>query len=195
VSEILNASRLYVRATSNPSSRTGGREFVLLDADQRQIGGVRSQTGSTGSILYRLLEGIAASRSGSFEVRDQSGALVFRVTHRAAGPAGGVRGEVTLADGRPVVTVTTRGQGFTIADPDGTELATGGRAGRVWLRVTGPGGGQYAEVDREANTLSAQRAGTAHPNSQLVRFDGAAPLAVRLGTLAAVVIRENRIAV
>ena len=195
MSDILSAPSLTVRATTSPSARTGGRDYALLDADGHQVGEVTAQAGPATTTVQRLVEGTRATRSGAFDVRDTTGALVFRVTHRAAGLlGGGMRGEVALADGRVVVIVTTRAQDFTLAGADGVPLATGARAGRLWLRVTGPDG-PYAEVDREANTLTAQRAGTAHPHSQVVRFDDAVPLTVRLGTLAALVMRENRLAV
>ena len=193
MSDILAAPCLTVRATTARSVRTGGREYALLDADGHRIGGVTPDGGSAVQTLHRLVEGVGASRTGGFAVRDPSGALVVRVTHRTAGLLRtGLRGEVALADGRVVVVVTTRTWDFTLTGPDGAPLATGARAGRTWLRVTGAGG-RYAEVDREPNTLTAQRAGTAHPNSQVVRFDDAVPLAVRLGILAALVMRENRI--
>jgi len=194
VTDLLTAQRLTVRATTEPSSRTGGREYALLDGEGHRVGEVRSRDGSPMQIVHRLLEGTRASRRGAFDVRDASGALVFQVAHRRHGLLGGVRGEVALADDRVVVVVTTRAQGFSLAGPDGVPLATGDRAGRLWLRVTGPDG-PYAEVDREADTLSAQRAGAAHAHSQVIRFDDAVPLVVRLGTLAALVMRENRLAV
>jgi hypothetical protein len=104
----------------------------------------------------------------------------------------GLRGEVSLADGRLVVVVAGRGAAFELTGPGGIEVATVKRAGRTWLRATGAGC-VYAEVERELNTLTAVRAGTAHPNSFVIRFDQAISPVLRLGILAAGVMIENQL--
>jgi hypothetical protein len=193
VPDLLTVPCLTVRATTSWSVSTGAREYDLVDADGHRIGGVTPEVTSVTHIASRVLADRAGSKRGAFEVREESGALVCRVTQQPSGLLRmRLRGEVALADGRLVAVVTGAGSAFELADAGGARSATVARAGRTWLRATGPGG-TYAEVDREANTLSARRAGTAHPRSLVVRFDDAVPLALRLGILAVVVMSENRL--
>jgi len=190
---LFDADQLTVRAQTN-SELTRSRDYDLLDPAGAVLGSATQDTGSVVSLARRQVARSRAATPADFSVRDASGALLARVSKRVTGVLRRqLRTEVRLADGLvvAVASASVGGGRFAVRQPSGALIAEMGRAGRTLLAVTGPHRERYGTVDLEANTRSARRAGTAQPNSYLVRFDPAAPLAARIATLAVVVVFDS----
>jgi hypothetical protein len=190
---LFDADQLTVRATADSAlGRT--RDYSLLDPAGVVLGAATQDTGSVGSAVRRRIASSRAAMPVDYELREESGALLARISKRETGGLRRrLRTEIRLADDLLIAVVSSSvgGASFAVTQPAGPPIAELGRAGRSLFGVTGPHGEHYGTVDLEANTLTARRAGTAHPNSYQIHFDPAAPLSVRIATVAVVVIADS----
>jgi hypothetical protein len=190
---LFDADRLTIRARSD-SELTRGRDYDLLDPAGAVLGSATQDAGSAVSLARRQAARSRATMPVDFSVRDATGGLLAQVRKRVTGVLRRqLTAEVRLADGLvvAVASASVGGGRFVVRQPAGALIAGFDRAGRTLFAVTGPPGERYGTVDLEANTRTAGRAGTARPNSYLVRFEPAAPLAVRIATLAVVVVFDS----
>jgi hypothetical protein len=193
MSTLFELDQVVVRARRD-SQLTRSKEYDLLSMAGVVVGSATQNSGSVASVARRLVASSRALMPADFDVRDASGALLAHITKRVTGILRKrLRTELSLADARVVAIASSppAGSRFWVSNPAGEAVAQVGRAGRTFLAVTGPGGESYGAVDLEANTLSARRAGTAHPNSYVIRFEPAAPLLVRIAALGVVVVFDS----
>jgi hypothetical protein len=189
VTTLFELDQLTVRAAED-SPVVRARTYLLLDATGAPIGNVEQQAGSAGDVLRRNVARSRITMPADFAVRDAAGALVLSVTKRRAGllmPK--VVIEAALANGAVVAHARAAGRtamAFDVSDAQGTPVATLRRSGRTLFAVADAAGGQAGAVELEGNTLSARRAGQAHPNSYSLSFALDAGTLVRIGTLAVV---------
>jgi hypothetical protein len=190
---LFDADQLTVRARVDSAvART--RSYELLDSSAAVVGSATQDAGSVVSLAYRQLARSRAAMAADFQVRDATGALLAKVAKRATGLLRSrLRTEVSLADGAvvAVASASVGGGRFVVHQPSGAPLAELDRAGRTLFAVTGPHRERYGTVELAANTRSAAIAGTARPNTYLVHLDPATPLAVRIATVAVVVVFDS----
>lgn len=193
---LFELDQLTVRCRKD-SHLTRAKEYDLLDSAGAVLGSATQDTGSWGSAMRRRIASSRARMPADFDVRDGSGALLAHVATRRMGVLRRyLRAEVSLADER-VVAIASSSPGllvrlrFGVSDGSGRAVAQVGRAGRTFLAITGTHQELYGAVDLEANTRSARKAGTAHPNSYVIRFEPAAPPVVRIATLGVVFVVDS----
>jgi hypothetical protein len=190
---LFDADQLTVRAVAD-SALARTRDYDLLGPTGDVVGAATQDAGSVGAGVRRRIASSRAAMPVDYELREGSGALLARISKRETGGLRRrLRTEVHLADDLLIAVVTSSvgGAAFTVSQPSGAPIAELARDGRTLFGIAGPHGERYGTVDLEANTLSARRAGTAHPNSYLVRFETNAPLAVRIATVAVAVIADS----
>ena len=194
MSTVLDLDQVTVRARRQAPA-TLALEYDLLDPAGAVLGSAVQLGGSPVTALRRWTARPGAALPADYELRDGSGAVLAQVSRRPDGPLRRrMRAEVRLP-GAAVLAVASFSVGarsFAVHDPSGAPLAQLARAGRTLFAVTGPHRERYGTVDLEANTLTARRAGTAHPHSYRVSFDPAAPRPVRIATLALVVVFDSQ---
>lgn len=185
--------QVTVRARSD-SQLTRSRNYDLLDPTGAALGTATQDTGLAATARRQ----VASARGlgpAAFDLRDQSGALLAHLDKQVSGLLRRrIRTEISLADAT-VVAVAAASPGsdrVEVTNPSGAAVVRLARAGRTFLAGTGPHGEPYAAVDLEANTRTAQQAGTAHANSYLIRFDPAAPMLVRIATVAVVIVFDSQ---
>jgi hypothetical protein len=193
MSRLFELDQLTVRARKD-SQLTRSKEYDLLDLAGAAVGSATQDAGSPASVARRQIAPSRALMPADFDVRDGSGLVLAHVTKRVTGILRRrLRTEVSLPDAT-VIAIASSSPGaarFAVSDPSGNTVARLGRAGRTFLAVTGPNRESYGAVDLAANTASARRAGTASPNSYVIRFEPAAPQTVRIATLAVVVVFDS----
>ncbi len=190
---VFELDQVTVRARTE-SAVLRSREYDLLDPSGVAVASATQDAGSPPTMARRWLATSAkANMSTDFDLRDPSGMRLAHVAKRVSGLRSQLTAEVRLADSAlvAVATASAGARRFQVVDEAGSPLADLARAGRTLLAVTGPAGERWGTVDLEANTLSARRAGTAHPNSYLVRFEPSAPGPVRIATLAMVLVVDS----
>ncbi len=167
------------------------RTYDVLDASGRSVGNAVQGAGSVGDTLKRNV--VARSRltmPADVVVRDAEGGVLLSVAKRRAGlllPS--VRIEAALADGAVVAVARSRGRSareYDVLDPRGGPVGTLRRGPAVLFAIADPAGEAAGSVALEPNTLSAQRAGTAHPHGYALSFVPGAPTLLRIGALATV---------
>jgi hypothetical protein len=189
VTTLFDLDQLTVRATAQ-SVVLRSRDYDLLDGAGGSVGDAVQRTDGPIDAVRRAASPTHRSMSASFVVHDRVGGVALTVLKRPTGrlfPK--VQIEAALANDAVVAVVRSLGRSlgeYDIADPQGIAVATLRRGSGVLFAIADGAGQPAGSVALDANTLSARRAGTAHPHSYMLSFAPTAGILLRIGTLAAV---------
>lgn len=186
---LFELDQFTVRATGqNGALRT--RTYSLLDALGSPIGDV--MPGAIGSVraVQRFFTWSPVPVPADFVVHDAMGGVALTVARRRSGGLfTKVRIEAALADGTVVAIAHSVGHSYReyeALDPQGALVARMRRGDRLIFALTDRVGQPAGSVGLDANTLSARRAGNAHPNSYTLSFAPEAGTLLRIASLAVV---------
>ena len=185
---LFELNQLTVRASADGVAlRT--RTYTVLDASGATVGDAVQGAGGAVTTAQRVLTRNRLTMPADFAVHDGEGGVALIVAKRRSGllmPK--VRIEAALADGTMVAIAhsMSRAREFEVADPSGALVATLRRWPGALFAIADATGQGAGTVALDANTLSARRAGTAHPHSYTISFAPAAGTLLRIGALAVV---------
>lgn len=186
---VLELDQVTVRAWADGAVlRT--RSYALLDAGGTAVGSAVQGPGGVGDTAKRAMARSRATMPAQITVHDTAGGIVLSVAKRRSGlllPK--VRIEAALANGAVVAIAHSVGRPareYEVIDPQGDIVATLRRGPGVLFAIADGAGQAAGTVSLDANTLSAQRAGAAHPHSYTLRYTPAAGMLVRIASLAVV---------
>jgi hypothetical protein len=179
------------------SGALGVPRFELVGGTGARIGGVVPREVPLRTRIAWALRDRAPSRSIDYEVSGAVGERLGTILIRGQSwwvPLAGYRATVLGVDGLPLAGAVTHAHGtYRLRDAPGREVARlrrdhQDRAALTWvLAVTGASGQGYGTVTEPL--VIASRPSTLAPRTYPLRFDPQAPPAVRIATMAAVLLR------
>ena len=185
---LFGLDQLTVRASADGAVlRT--RSYALLDAAGGPVGSAIQGAGGVAETAQRAITRSRLTMPADIVVRDDVGGVALMVAKRRSGlllPK--VRIEAALADGTVVAIAHSVGRAreYEAVDPHGSSVATLRRGPGVLFALADGTGQPAGSVALDANTLSARRAGAAHPHSYTLSFAPGAAMLLRIASLAVV---------